>query len=185
MKISDYPDLISDDEFSFLIAADWLEEQNRNYEAECLRQGYVFSVWFYFSVIGLHYTLGHGDGYGQGDSYGIGRDNGLQYTLETPFSFFWSSVPMNDLVQGQAYMWMITSGWMFIGRFVRREGLFGVVISEVTNICRTGGTAWPDLCRGVGRDSATFKSYDNVIEKGTPFPIAFPFMKWSGDIPKG
>jgi hypothetical protein len=95
MKISDYPDLISDDEFSFLIAADWLEEQNRNYEAECLRQGHVFSVWLYFLTVNFNCTLGYGHGtgddygdgdgfgdgtgYGDGDGYGAGYDYGDDY----------------------------------------------------------------------------------------------------------
>jgi hypothetical protein len=58
MKISDYPDLISDDEeFSFLIAADWLEEQNRDYESKCLQEGYVFSVWLYFFNYNLYVSL--------------------------------------------------------------------------------------------------------------------------------
>jgi hypothetical protein len=89
MKISDYPDLLSDDESSFLITADWLEEQSRNYEAECLRQGHVFSVWLYFLSINLNYTLGYGDGYGYstsygysdraGDGYGYGYGDGYGY----------------------------------------------------------------------------------------------------------
>jgi hypothetical protein len=82
MKIFDYPDLISDDESSFLIAADWLEEQNRNYEAECLRQGHVFSVWLYFLSVNFNYLLdyshgvGHGYGYGAGDGHGYGDGTG-------------------------------------------------------------------------------------------------------------
>jgi hypothetical protein len=82
MKISDYPDLISDDdESSFLIAADWLEEQGRDYEAWCLREGYVFNVWFYFSAINLIYTLdhGYGTGYGQGHGDGNGDNYGTSY----------------------------------------------------------------------------------------------------------
>jgi hypothetical protein len=76
MKISDYPDLLSDDEFSFLIAADWLEERNRDYEAWCLRQGYVFNLWLYFFGTNLNYTLGHGYGTGHGYGYGEGDGNG-------------------------------------------------------------------------------------------------------------
>jgi hypothetical protein len=74
MKISDYVDLISDDESSFLIAADWLEEQGRDYEAECLRQWYLFNVWFYFFNNNLNYTLHYGNG--DGDIYGAGYDYG-------------------------------------------------------------------------------------------------------------
>jgi hypothetical protein len=82
MKIYDYPDLLSDDESSFFIAADWLEEQNRNYEAECLIQGYVFSIWIYFLDAHLNYTFGHdydhgyGNGYGDGDGTGCGDGEG-------------------------------------------------------------------------------------------------------------
>jgi hypothetical protein len=97
MKISDYADLISHDESSFLIAADWLEEQGRDYEAECLRQGYLFNVWLYFLGTNLNYTLhcgygysygfgylyGHGDGaggdYGDGYNYGNGHGDGAIY----------------------------------------------------------------------------------------------------------
>jgi hypothetical protein len=80
MRISDYPDLLSDDESSFLIAADWLEEQSRNYEAECLRQGYVFGVCFYLFGTRLNYALDHGYGYdhhyGAGYGYGYGYGDG-------------------------------------------------------------------------------------------------------------
>jgi hypothetical protein len=81
MKISDYPDLISDDEFSFLIAADWLEEQGRDYEAECLRQGYMFNIWLYFLSIDLNYTLHYGSGYDGGVDYsdGNGYGDGVDY----------------------------------------------------------------------------------------------------------
>jgi hypothetical protein len=80
MKIFDYSDLLSDDESSFFIAADWLEEQNRDYEAECLRQGYVFGVWIYFLDTHLNYMFGHdydyGYGYGEGDGTGTGYGDG-------------------------------------------------------------------------------------------------------------
>jgi hypothetical protein len=93
MKISDYPDLISEDESSFLIAADWLEEQGRDYEAWCLRQGYVFSVWLFFFSINLNrvfgtgysygysvgYDYGDGAGYGDGDGDGFGDGDGTGY----------------------------------------------------------------------------------------------------------
>jgi hypothetical protein len=85
MKISDYPDLISDDESSFFIAADWLEEQGRNYEAECLQQGYVFGFWLNFSAISLDYILGHGDGHGYGTSYGDGYGDGISYGYGTSY----------------------------------------------------------------------------------------------------
>jgi uncharacterized protein (TIGR02996 family) len=77
MKISDYPDLISDDdESSFLIAADWLEEQGRDYEARYLREGHAFGLWFYFLDVSFNYTLDHGDGYGEGVGYGDGDGYG-------------------------------------------------------------------------------------------------------------
>jgi hypothetical protein len=81
MKISDYPDLISDDESSFLIAADWLEEQGRDYEAWCLRQGHAFGLWFYFFGTKLDYTFddSYGDGLGYGDGSGYGDSDGLGY----------------------------------------------------------------------------------------------------------
>jgi hypothetical protein len=86
MKISDYPDLISDDESSFFIAADWLEEQGRDDEAECLRQGYVFGVWIYLFGTRLNYTLrcgygyDHHYGYGDGAGYGYGYGVGVGYS---------------------------------------------------------------------------------------------------------
>jgi hypothetical protein len=81
MKISDYADLISHDESSFLIAADWLEEQGRDYEAECLRQGYMFNIWLYFLSIDLNYTLHYGSGYDGGVDYsdGNGYGDGVDY----------------------------------------------------------------------------------------------------------
>jgi hypothetical protein len=86
MKISDYPDLVSDDESSFFIAADWLEEQGRDYEAECLRQGRVFNVWLYFFGINLNRMfgdgLGHGCGYSHSDNYGYGDGTVTGYSTD-------------------------------------------------------------------------------------------------------
>jgi hypothetical protein len=74
MKIFDYPDLISDDESSFFIAADWLEEQSRDYEARYLREGHVFNIWLYFFDVNLNrmFGAGLGHGYGYTDNYGYG-----------------------------------------------------------------------------------------------------------------
>jgi hypothetical protein len=90
---------------------------------------------------------------------------------------------MDELIVGQTYMWMVTNGWMFIGRFVRRDGLFGAVITDVVNVCRTGGASWPDLCAGRGRDGATFRRWPDATPSGTPFPVAFPFLRWEGELP--
>jgi hypothetical protein len=91
MKISDYTDLIFDDESSFFIAADWLEEQNRDYEAECLRQWYLFNVWFYFFNNNLNYTIyygnGEGDGYGDGEGDGTGDGYGDGYSDGTGYGY--------------------------------------------------------------------------------------------------
>jgi hypothetical protein len=81
MKIFDYSDLISDDESSFLIAADWLEEQGREYEATCLRRGYGLSILFIF--LDVDFTFLSGDGYiystydNFGDGTGAGYGNGV------------------------------------------------------------------------------------------------------------
>jgi hypothetical protein len=92
-----------------------LEEQGRDYEAECLRQGYVFNVLLYFFGIHLNRMfsdgLGHGygysdnydygdgtvtgystaigiiTGYGDGAGYGNGDDYGASY-IDTLLSFF-------------------------------------------------------------------------------------------------
>jgi hypothetical protein len=88
--------------------------------------------------------------------------------------------PVNELVTGRLYMFALGEGWMFVGRFVRPQGLFGAVFSEVVNVCRTGGTPWDDLLRGKGRDAATFRTYP-------PGEVAFPIVRfafeWSGELP--
>jgi hypothetical protein len=145
-------------------------------EGEGFGDGEGYGYWYgYGDGYRYGYGEGYGVGYGYGEGYGEGVGRGLFISL--------GGLNMDELVVGQAYMWMVGNGWMFIGRFVRRDGLHGAVVRDPVNICRTGGTSWPELCRGRGRQNATFERYDPVTHEGTPFPFASPFMKWEGDLP--
>jgi hypothetical protein len=124
---------------------------------------------------------GDGDGYGDGCNNGYGNGNGYGHDQE----FTTPRTTMDELEVGQAYLWMTSDGWMWVARFVRRDGLFGVVVKDRVNVCRTGGTPWADLCLGKGRREATFKAWPDVTKSGAPFPYAVPFAKWEGEYPKG
>lgn len=88
------------------------------------------------------------------------------------------AITMDELREGVTYLWMAGNGWMWIGTFVRRDGLFGAVIGEPVNLCRTGGVAWPDLCRGIDRDRAVTRSYADLWPAGMPLLYAQPMGEW-------
>jgi hypothetical protein len=121
---------------------------------------------------------GYGSGYGDGSGYGYGDGHGYGPPTQP------KGMTVDELIQGQAYLWFMGHGWAFIGRFVRRDGLFGVVLTDVVNVCRTGGTPWDELCRGEGRADATFRRWPKVTTSGTPYPYAWPQGVWEGTIPE-
>ncbi len=164
---------------SILILADWLEEQGRYAEAAALRSGALLPEMGYGYGYGSGYGSGAGDGSGSGDAYWDEYGDGFGDPQKLV-----GDTTMEELEIGQAYLWMVGHGWMFLGRFVRRDGLFGVVVADLVNVCRTGGTPWDDLCRGKGREQATFRRWDPATPAGTPFPYAVPLGKWVGSIPQ-
>ena len=120
---------------------------------------------------------GHGDGYGYGYGYGDGHGHGHGYD-KLPLE----RKSMHEYEPGEVLMFASPGGWMWVGRFVRPIGLFGGVFSDVVNVCRTGGTSWPDLCLGKGRGGARFQPYPagelrfNVVNA--------PVVPWQGEIPR-
>ncbi len=185
------------------VASDAFEDNGRLEEAESIRQGKIeISDLIYGNGnghgdgyghgygygYGYGYGHGHGDGngYGHGDGYGDGNGYGdgtnTKYKTHAESIIHGDIIKMDQLVIGNLYLFMAGDGFAWIGRFVGPCGLFGGYFEDNVMICRTGGTSWPQLARGSGRDNAIFESWK---EDGYVMPhvkVLNPFP-WKGKLP--
>ena len=110
---------------------------------------------------GLGYGLGDGDGYGYG--LGLGTNKGDIY------------MP----IVGERMIIVTGFGWVWCGDVVEQVSPFCFRIENAVNICRTGGTPWPELADGKGRDEAKFQSWGTI----TLGPSFIACREWKGELP--
>ena len=162
----------------FLMLADWLEERGHSLLSPC--DGYGYGSGYgdgdgdgYGSGSGSGYGDGYGSGSGYGDGYGYGSGSGSGYG--------------DGINKGETHMpevgkrmIIVTGfGWVWCGDVVEQITPFCYRIANAVNICRTGGTPWPELADGKGRDGATFQPWGDV-NLGPSFVAC---REWVGDLP--
>tara|TARA_Y100000034_G_C6538041_1_gene232020 strand:- start:93 stop:332 length:240 start_codon:yes stop_codon:yes gene_type:complete len=79
---------------------------------------------------------------------------------------------MNQLI-------VLSDGWVICGYVAKELRDYHYLVENASVICRTGGTPWDDLCRGKGRDGATFRKWDAV----TIGPMFVLSREWEGSLP--
>ena len=133
---------------------------------------------------GCGYGKGGGYGYGFGFANGYGDGNREIDTLKNAIMLLTSgeTVSMDSLEPGKLYLFMTGDGWAWVGRFVRPLGLFGAYFTDNVNVCRTGGTPWPELAKGKGREQATFQSWEKEGYEMPHVIVRSPFP-WIGELP--